>query len=142
VLASDYAERYKVGLPAFSHRLMEELDRFLPPIWNRANPMDIIGDGGAERYARVFDTLLRFPDEWDIAVVIAVPSAVINPGDLAREMVRFSESSRKITIGCFIGGDSMKEGIRILRSHHIPNYDDIDSAFRALGRSISGHKHR
>ena len=142
VLASDYAERYHVGLPAISPRLLEELDRFLPPIWNRANPMDIIGDGGAERYARVFDTLLRFQDEWDIAVVIAVPSAVINAVDLAREMVRFSRSTGKVTIGCFIGGDSMKEGIGILRSHHIPNYDDIDSAFRALGRSIAGHDNR
>jgi acetyl coenzyme A synthetase (ADP forming)-like protein len=142
VLASDYAERYGVVLPALSPSLMEELDRFLPPIWNRANPLDIIGDGGAERFARVLDTLLRFPDEWDIAVVIAVPSAVINPAELAREMVRFSQSSHKMTIGCFIGGDSMKEGIGVLRSHHIPNYDDIDSAFRALGRSVSGIGHR
>lgn len=142
VLASDYAERYGVVLPVLSPRLLDELDRFLPPIWNRANPLDIIGDGGAERFARVLDTLLRFPDEWDIAVVIAVPSAVINPADLAREMVRFSQSSGKMTIGCFIGGDSMKEGIGVLRSHHIPNYDDIDSAFRALGRSVSGIGHR
>jgi hypothetical protein len=36
----------------------------------------------------------------------------------------------------------MKEGIGILRSYHIPNYDDIDGAFRALGRSIAGHDHR
>jgi acyl-CoA synthetase (NDP forming) len=40
-------------------------------------------------------------------------------------------------VGCLVGGDSMKGGIRILRHNHIPNYDDIDSAFRAVGRSLA-----
>jgi acetyl coenzyme A synthetase (ADP forming)-like protein len=139
VLASDYAERYGIELPPLSPRLVAELDRFLPPIWNRANPMDIIGDGGEDRYARVFDTLIRFQDEWDIAVVIAVPSAVMDPAHLASEIVRFSHNTHKMTVGCLVGGDSMKGGMRILRHNHIPNYDDIDSAFRAVGRSLATH---
>jgi acetyl coenzyme A synthetase (ADP forming)-like protein len=139
VLASDYAERYGIDLLPPSSRLIAELDRFLPPIWNRANPMDIIGDGGEERYARVFDTLIRFQDEWDIAVVIAVPSAVMDPAHLAQEIVRFSRNTHKMIVGCLVGGDSMKVGMRILRHNHIPNYDDIDSAFRAVGRSLAAH---
>jgi acetyl coenzyme A synthetase (ADP forming)-like protein len=137
VLASDYAERFGIDLPPLSPQLTAELDLFLPPIWNRGNPMDIIGDGGAERYARVFDILTRFQDEWDIALVIAVPSAVIDPAHLAQEIARFSKNTHKMTVGCLVGGDSMKRGMRILRHNHIPNYEDIESAFLAVGRTLS-----
>jgi acetyl coenzyme A synthetase (ADP forming)-like protein len=137
VLASDYAERYGIDLLPLPSRLTDELSLFLPSMWNRSNPMDIIGDGGVERYARVFDTLIRFQDEWDIAVVIAVPSAMMDPGHLAQEIVRFSRNTHKMIVGCLIGGDSMKGGMRTLRHNHIPNYDDTDAAFRAIGRALA-----
>ncbi len=136
VLASDYAERFGVDLPPLPPDLLESLDSFLPPIWNRANPMDIIGDGGAERFARVLDTLARHQDAFDIAVIIAVPSAVLDPTLLAQEIARFSQNTRMMVIGCLLGGDTMKGGMRVLRHRRIPNYEDIESAFRAAGRSI------
>jgi len=144
VLASDYAERFGVDLPPLPPRLLEALDSFLPSIWNRGNPMDIIGDGGAERYARVLDTIVLFQEAWDIAVIIAVPSAVLDPTLLAQEIARFSANTRKMVIGCLLGGDTMKGGMRVLRHHQIPNYEDIESAFRAIGRSlvVSGYLSR
>jgi len=140
VLASDYAERFGVALPLLSPALLQELDRVLPPLWNRANPLDIIGDGGADRYARVFDTLIRFPDEWDIAIVIAVPSAVLDPAQIALEIARFRNHADKVVVGCLIGGDAMKGGMSVLRHHQIPNYDDIENAFKALGRVLSARR--
>jgi len=142
VLASDYAERFGIALPLLSPSLLQELDRVLPPLWNRANPLDIIGDGGADRYARVFDTLIRFPDEWDIAIVIAVPSAVLDPAQIALEIARFRNHADKVVVGCLIGGDAMKGGMSVLRHHQIPNYDDIENAFKALGRVLSARRRR
>jgi acyl-CoA synthetase (NDP forming) len=136
VLASDYSEKFGVALPQLSTDLLQELDRVLPPLWNRDNPLDIIGDGGADRFARVFDTLIRFQDEWDIAVIIAVPSAVLDPTQLALEITRFSGHTRNVIVGCMIGGESMKGGLSVLRHNHIPNYDDIENAFKAVGRSL------
>ncbi|OPX73875.1 MAG: hypothetical protein A4E39_00754 [Methanoregulaceae archaeon PtaB.Bin152] len=117
--------------------MIKALDEFLPPMWSRENPLDIIGDGGAERYARVFDVLSRFQDYWDIAVVIAVPSAILDPAHLGQEIARFSRNTHKMVIGCILGGDSMKSGERVLRERHIPNYREIDGAFRAVGRALS-----
>ena len=142
VLASDYADRFGVDLPSLPPRLLEALDSFLPSIWNRGNPMDIIGDGGVERYARVLDTIVQFQEAWDIAVIIAVPSAVLDPTLLAQEIARFSQNTRKMVIGCLLGGDTMKGGMRVLRHYQIPNYEDIESAFRAIGRSIAASGHR
>ncbi len=36
-------------------------------------------------------------------------------------------------VGCMIGGDSMKTPQRILREAKIPNFPDIEDAFRAVG---------
>ena len=41
-----------------------------------------------------------------------------------------------MVVGCLLGGDSMKSGVGILRENKIPNYSDIESAFRAVGRSL------
>ncbi len=142
VLASDYAEHFGVDLPPLPSALRESLDSFLPPIWNRANPMDIIGDGGAERFARVLDTLVRHQEAFDIAVIIAVPSAVLDPTLLAQEIARFAQNTRMMVIGCLLGGDTMKGGMRVLRHYRIPNYEDIESAFRAAGRSIRAAGYR
>ncbi|HOT04553.1 MAG TPA: acetate--CoA ligase family protein [Methanolinea sp.] len=137
VMASDYADWYGITLPPLPEEMIKALDEFLPPMWSRENPLDIIGDGGAERYARVFDVLSRFQDYWDIAVVIAVPSAILDPAHLGQEIARFSKNTHKMVIGCILGGDSMKSGERVLRERHIPNYREIDGAFRAVGRALS-----
>ncbi len=136
VLASDYAERYGVSIPDLSLQVLAELDAFLPGTWSRRNPMDIIGDGGADRYARVFDVLLRHEEEWDIAFVIAVPSAVLDPALIAQEIIRFSRHSRNMVVGCILGGDTMHAGVRSLRDNTVPNYADIEDAFRAVGRVL------
>lgn len=140
VMASDFAEWYGITLAPLPGAMTEELDAFLPPMWNRDNPLDIIGDGGAERYARVFDVMIRFQDDWDIAVVIAVPSAILDPNHLAQEIVRFSRNTRKMVIGCLLGGDSMRSGERVLQEAHIPNYREIEGAFRAVGRVLSNKR--
>ena len=142
VLSADYSERFGVSLPPLSPALLLELDRFLSNLWNRDNPLDIIGDGGADRFARVFDTLIRFQEEWDIAVIIAVPSAVLDPTQLALEITRFSSHTGNVVVGCMIGGESMKGGLSVLRHNRIPNYDDIEDAFKAIGRSLVAVKNQ
>ncbi|MCC7564878.1 MAG: acetate--CoA ligase family protein [Methanomicrobiaceae archaeon] len=136
VLSSDYAETYGIEMADIPEAMLEELNAFLPPDWSRANPMDIIGDAGADRYARVFDVMIKYQDAWDIAFVIGVPSALMNPGHLANEIVRFSRNTRKMVVGCVLGGDSMKSGMRILRMCYIPNFSELEDAFKAVGSII------
>lgn len=138
VLASDYAEEYGIDLVDLPEEIMNEFNTFLPSSWSHENPLDIIGDGGAERYARVFDVMIRNQDFWDIAFIIAVPSAVLDSGHLAQEICRFSRHTHKMIVGCLLGGDSMKSGMRILQQKGVPNYGDIQAAFRAVGRTLAG----
>ncbi|HVP95533.1 acetate--CoA ligase family protein [Methanoregula sp.] len=146
VLSSDYAERFGIELVHFPDDLVRELDAVLPPAWNRANPMDMVGDSHPDQYAKTFDILIRHQDLWDIAFVIAVPTAISNPIRVANELIRFSTHTNKMIVGCMIGGDSMKTPQRILREAKIPNFPDLEDAFRAVGnicrytcRNANGH---
>ena len=133
VLASDYAERFGIEIVEFPPAIIQELDAILPPDWNRRNPIDMVGDASAERFTRTFDIMIKNQELWDIAFVIAVPSAISDPIRVSNELVRFSKNTHKMIVGCMIGGDSMKTPLRILRDSGIPNFPDLEDAFRAVG---------
>lgn len=137
VLSTDYAERYGVEIVDLSKELLDELNSFLTPEWSHENPIDIVGDAGADRYARVFDVMMRNQDKWDIAFVIAVPSGVLDSRYLAQEVVRFSNHTHKMIVGCLLGGNSMRSGVHILRKASIPNFSELEDAFKAVGRALS-----
>ena len=133
VLSSDYAERFGITLIEFPPALVSELNAVLPADWSRENPIDMVGDSGADRFARTFDVMIRNQELWDIAFVVAVPSAISDPIRVANEIVRFSKHTHSMIVGCLIGGDSMKTPLRILREACIPNFPDLEDAFRAVG---------
>lgn len=137
VLSSDYAEAHGVEMVELPPVMVSELNEFLPGPWSHQNPLDLVGDAGADRFARVFDAMIRHEDQWDIAVVVAVPSAVLDPTQLAQEIVQFSTHTHNMIVGCLLGGDSMKSGIRLLREHGIPNFSELEDAFIAMGRACS-----
>jgi acetyl coenzyme A synthetase (ADP forming)-like protein len=146
VLSSDYAERFGIRLVEFPEPLIRELDAVLPANWSRENPIDMVGDAHPDHYAKTFDVMIRHQDLWDIAFVIAVPTAIANPMRVANELIRFSKHTKKMIVGCMIGGDSMKTPQRILRDAKIPNFPDLEDAFRAVGnicrytcRNPNGH---
>ena len=133
VLSSDYAELFGIEIVDFSPAVIKELDDILPENWNRRNPIDMVGDASADRFARTFDVMIKNQDAWDIAFVVNVPSAISDPIRVANELVRFSKNTHKMIVGCMIGGDSMKTPLRVLKDSGIPNFPDLEDAFKAVG---------
>ena len=137
VLAADYAEQFGLDMINLPDAVYEELNQLLPDLWSHKNPVDLLGDSNAARFARVFDVLIKFQNFWDIAIVITAPVAMMDPKNLAHEMIRLSRFTRSMVVGCLLGGDSMKAAIDMLGEAHIPNYQDLQDAFRAIGSIIS-----
>ncbi|MDD1669639.1 MAG: acetate--CoA ligase family protein [Methanomicrobiales archaeon] len=137
VFASDYADLYGVDLVDLHPATLSALNSFLPASWSHGNPLDLVGDSGVELYARVFDLLIKHQEFWDIAFIVSVPDAVLDPTQLAQEVVRFSRNTKKMVVGCFLGGSSVMSSVQILRSRHIPNFADLEDAFRVVGRACS-----
>ncbi|HQP72378.1 MAG TPA: hypothetical protein PLP90_06885, partial [Methanoculleus sp.] len=57
---------------------------------------------------------------------------------VANEIVRFSRNTSKMVVGCMLGGDSIKSGLRILRGARIPNFEELEDAFKAVGNILDG----
>src|SRR5262249_60947985 len=59
VLAVDRLADLDGTLATLSPTTIQRLDAALPPIWSRANPVDIAGDADATRYVAAFQALLQ-----------------------------------------------------------------------------------
>lgn len=136
VLSTDYAAENGIELVSLPDAMREELNAFMPEAWSRDNPIDMVGDAGVERFARTLDVLINHQEDWDIAFVITVPSATLDSTHLANEIVRFSTHTHKVVVGCLLGGGSIRSGVRILRHANIPNFSDLEDAFKAVGLAL------
>jgi acetyltransferase len=104
------------GVPAeISPATMQRLDAALPPIWSRANPVDIAGDADAARYEAAFEALLDDPGN-DAVLVMNVPTALASATDAAQAVVGVANThrSRKVVpkpaFAVWVGGSDAAAG--------------------------------
>jgi len=62
VLAADAAALGGARLARLSDDTVKKLDALLPPMWSRANPVDIIGDAPVSRYVETLKVLGDAPE--------------------------------------------------------------------------------
>ncbi|MCP1661622.1 MULTISPECIES: acetate--CoA ligase family protein [Methanocalculus] len=142
VLSSDYAERNGIRLVELPDSVRSEFDEILPPGWSGRNPMDMIGDSTAGRFAKVFDVLLKNQDFWDIAIIISAPTAIADPRHVAREIIRFSEHTDRMVLAGFPGGQSVRPGMQLLRRGGVPAFSEVEDLFRSIGEVLAATRKR
>jgi len=87
VLAVDRLIDLGGTLAELSAETRAKLDAVLPPTWSKANPVDIIGDADAGRYAAALEILLADRDN-DAALVMNVPTALASATEAAEAVVQ------------------------------------------------------
>ncbi|MBX9846959.1 MAG: bifunctional acetate--CoA ligase family protein/GNAT family N-acetyltransferase [Xanthobacteraceae bacterium] len=86
VLAVDRLIDLGGRLASLSPDTVAALDRTLPPIWSRTNPVDIAGDADAARYAAALEVLLRDRGN-DALLVMNVPTALASAREAASALI-------------------------------------------------------
>ena len=86
VLAVDRLIDLGGQLANLSPATVAALDRTLPPIWSRANPVDIAGDADASRYATATQALLQDRSN-DALLVMNVPTALASAREAATSVI-------------------------------------------------------
>ena len=94
VLAVDRLVDLGGELAAISPETMKKLDAALPPIWSRANPVDIAGDADEARYAVALELLLD-DDANDAVLVMNVPTALASAADAAKSVIAVTGRHRQ-----------------------------------------------
>lgn len=131
VLATDALVSGGGKLAELDEETIKALDECLPPTWSKGNPVDIIGDGDAERYVKALRILLKDPN-YDAILVMLVPSAVVDNEAVARAVTRESKHTRKAILTCWMGADAVDKARKHFEKEGIPNYETPDAAVGAF----------
>lgn len=135
VLATDSLIESGGRLAELSPETMKALDKFLPPTWSRGNPVDIIGDGDADRYVNALKVLIKDPN-YDAILVMLVPVAVIDNKIVASVVAEEINKTSKPILTCWMGEDGVAEAKKIFAQAGIPSYDTPYSAIRAFMQAV------
>ena len=131
VLATDALIAGGGELAELSDATMEELNSFLPPAWSRGNPIDILGDADADRYARAMEVVEKDKNS-DGLLVVLTPQDMTDPSLVAEGLARYAtsekRSSRKPIIASWMGGPTVAVGENILNQAGIPTFGYPDTA--------------
>jgi acetyltransferase len=131
VVAADSAAENGVPLAALSQETISGLESELPPHWSRGNPVDIIGDAPAERYAAATRALLADPGV-DALLVMYSPVATTAPEAAAHAVAAAAQGSRKPVLAAWLGDINPNESRAYLESHGIPNFYTPENAVEAF----------
>jgi acetyltransferase len=102
VLAADAAADAGLTLAALGPATRERLDAILPPVWSKANPIDVIGDADCARFAQAFEAVLA-DDSNDGVLVLFAPTIRLAAADLATAMLPIAARSRKPVVSAWLG---------------------------------------
>jgi acetyltransferase len=119
VLATDHLINLGGELAELSAPTMKRLNEVLPPVWSHGNPVDVLGDAGAERYKNATEAVLA-DDGVDGVLVILTPQAMTKAGEIAREIVTLGKKYSKPILASWMGQKDVDEGCEILESGDIP----------------------
>jgi acetyltransferase len=104
VLATDALIEDGGTLAELSSATLARLNAVLPPTWSHSNPVDVIGDARADRYAAGLQCLLDDP-VIDATLVLHCPTAVAPAIDAAKAVVEIASATRKqAVLTSWLGG--------------------------------------
>jgi len=135
VLATDRLIEEGGRLAELGTDTIDKLNAVLPPTWSHANPVDIIGDAGAERYANAVSVLMQ--DASVDALLVAYCPVSVAPSDEAAKgligaLERTDAASRKNVFACWMGAATVAPGRAQLVAAHVPDYETPERAVRAF----------
>ncbi|NVE96007.1 acetate--CoA ligase family protein [Altererythrobacter lutimaris] len=136
ILAVDAMARTGARLADLSDKTVNELNAFLPTVWSRANPIDIIGDADASRYSMTIETVLADPGV-DALLVMNCPTGLLKPGEAAQATVDSVERARKggsdkPVFGCWLGDANFAAASQQLNESRIPIFSTPSDAVRGF----------
>ncbi len=141
VLAADRLEDLGLELGRLSPPTIARLDAALPATWSRGNPVDMIGDAGADRYTSAIEAALDEPG-FGALLVIHCPTA-LNPGIEAARAVTAALERRQVTgllakpiLTNWLGAGAAAEPRGLFAERQIPTFDTPAEAVAAFSQLV------
>jgi len=114
VLAADAAADLGIGLSGLSPDARGKMDTFLPATWSRANPVDVIGDTDADRFARAVRVVLD-DDANDGLLILFCPTQTLGSEALAQALLPVAAATQKPVVSAWLGEADAARGRTIFK---------------------------
>ena len=131
VLATDALMATGGELTVLSPESVHALNEFLSAHWSHSNPVDVLADADAERFAKAVEIISKDPGSDGLLAVIA-PQGLADPTQVAEQIKKHAHTSTKPLLASWMGGDGVAEGTAILNAAGIPTFSYPDTAARAF----------
>lgn len=133
IMVTDMLSESGVSIPGLSEQLQAQLMEVLPETASAHNPIDLIGDALAERYANVFD-ILEQSSEVDTILAIVTPQHVTQIEETAKAVIKYSETGNKPVMAVFFGSERAGAGLELLDDAKVPGFAFAEEAVFVLGK--------
>ena len=129
-LSVDHLYEQGGTLATLSETTRDALDRILPVGWSRTNPVDLLTDIDADRYAATIDALLADPGN-DALLAVNVPTVLSSSSEAAHAVTRVlsqrpGHGTRKPVFTVWLGNDPQAEAV--LDAAQVPRYPNESDA--------------
>ncbi len=131
VLAADALVAGGGQLAKLTEPTVDALNLLLPPHWSHNNPVDVLGDAGAERYGKAVEIAASDPAS-DGLLVILTPQGMTAPAEVAERVKASPRPSGKPILSSFMGGADVARANDILNRAGIPTFRYPDTAARVF----------
>ena len=131
IMMSDALELAGLKIAQLDTETTQKLLDILPPAASVHNPVDVLGDASADLYGKATEILLASPSV-DSLIVILTPQKMTEDAKVAQNVIDISKNYKKPVFTCFIGADSVSDGVNLLRENKIPQYPIPERAAKAM----------
>ncbi|MEI6035465.1 MAG: bifunctional acetate--CoA ligase family protein/GNAT family N-acetyltransferase [Verrucomicrobiae bacterium] len=130
-LATDMLVSTGGQLAELSAESLAAYNEMLPAHWSHNNPVDVLGDAGAKRYAEAVEIVAKDPNN-DGILVILTPQAMTEATATAELLKPFAHIEGKPVLASWMGGADVAAGEEVLNKANIPAFNYPDSAAKAF----------
>lgn len=131
IIAADAVERSELKMAAFSKDTIDYLRSSLPRMANVYNPVDVLGDAGADQYKLAIEKVIEDPNV-DAVLVILTPQAMTQIEKTAEVIAEVSNRTDKTIVASFMGGKRIETAFEIMCQRKVPNYPFPERAISAI----------
>ena len=130
-MALDRARRRAVELATPAAATLAALRAVMPAHWQASEPLDLLGDAGADRYREACRALLADPAV-DGLLVLLTPQGRTDPAACADAVIGIAGDARKPVIACWMGEDRVAVARTRLEAAGLPHFSSPERAVDAF----------
>lgn len=137
VFAVDALEGTAGRLAGLDAETIEKLEKVLPAGWNKANPVNLLGDASAKRYGDALSAALANKGG-DAVLVLHSPNALVDSTAAADGVLEILQSRpRAPVLTCWLGEAAVASARKHFAAKNIPTYETPAEAVRAFGHLVA-----